>query len=57
VHPFGTGGVFPNFADPDLDDWAHAYYGDNLDRLLEVKARHDPENTFRHHQSLPVRAS
>jgi hypothetical protein len=27
VHPLGTGRVFPNFADPDLEDWARAYYG------------------------------
>jgi FAD/FMN-containing dehydrogenase len=54
VHPWGTGGVFPNFPDPDLDDWARAYYGNNLDRLLRVKARHDPGNVFRFRQSLPV---
>jgi FAD/FMN-containing dehydrogenase len=55
VHPWGTGRVFPNFPDPDLEDWAHAYYGTNLDRLVGVKARYDPENLFRFHQSLPVR--
>jgi FAD/FMN-containing dehydrogenase len=55
VHPLGTGRVFPNFPDPDLEDWAQAYYGKNLDRLLDVKARHDPGNLFRFHQSLPVR--
>jgi FAD/FMN-containing dehydrogenase len=54
VHRWGTGRVFPNFPDPDLDDWAYAYYGKNLDRLLRVKARHDPGNIFRFHQSLPV---
>jgi FAD/FMN-containing dehydrogenase len=54
VHRWGTGGVFPNFPDPDLDDWGHAYHGDNLARLLAVKARYDPENVFRFTQSLPV---
>ena len=55
VHRWGTGGVFPNFPDPDLDNWADAYYGSNHDRLLRVKARYDPGNVFRLHQSLPVR--
>jgi FAD/FMN-containing dehydrogenase len=55
VRPWGSGGVFPNFADPELEDWASAYYGDNLDRLLDVKARYDPGNVFRSRQSLPVR--
>jgi hypothetical protein len=52
VHPWGTGGAYQNFPDPDLDDWAHAYYGDNLDRLVRVKARYDPGDFFRFAQSL-----
>ena len=55
VHPWGTGRVFPNFPDPDLEDWAQAYYGENLDRLLDVKARYDSGNLFRFPQSLPLR--
>jgi len=52
VHPWGSGGVYPNFPDPDLQDWAHAYYGENHDRLVRVKAKYDPEGFFRFHQSL-----
>jgi FAD/FMN-containing dehydrogenase len=55
VHPYATGGVFSNFADADLGDWEHAYYGSNRGRLLQLKARYDPDNLFRFHQSLPVR--
>jgi FAD/FMN-containing dehydrogenase len=54
VHPSGSGRVFPNFADPDLADWAHAYYGSNLNRLARIKARYDPGNFFHFQQSLPV---
>lgn len=46
VHPWASGGVFPNFPDPDLDDPLTAYYGPNLPRLQEVKARYDPTDIF-----------
>jgi FAD/FMN-containing dehydrogenase len=53
VHPWGSGGVYPNFPDPDLQDWPHAYHGTNYDRLRRVKATYDPDGFFRFHQSLP----
>lgn len=37
IHPHGTGGVYANFAEPDLADWELAYYGDNAQRLREIK--------------------
>jgi FAD/FMN-containing dehydrogenase len=46
VHPWGSGRVFQNFADPDLDQQPEAYYGSNHDRLLQVKARYDPGSFF-----------
>ena len=52
VHPWGSGGVYPNFPDPDLEDWAHAYYGSNLERLRRVKRRYDPGSFFRFPQSI-----
>jgi hypothetical protein len=54
VHPWGSGRVFQNFADPDLEDWAGAYYGTNYDRLVRIKARYDAGNVFRFCQSLPA---
>ena len=52
VHPWGSGRVFQNFADPGLQGWASAYYGPNLQRLLRVRDRYDPENVFRSEQTL-----
>jgi FAD/FMN-containing dehydrogenase len=36
VHPYGTGGSYPNFPDPDLPDEPRAYYGANLERVRRV---------------------
>ncbi|HET8579823.1 MAG TPA: FAD-binding oxidoreductase [Nitrospiraceae bacterium] len=55
VHPWGSRRVFQNFVDPDLEEWAEAYYGTNYDRLVRVKAQYDPTGFFQFHQSLPVR--
>jgi FAD/FMN-containing dehydrogenase len=46
VHPWGSGGVYPNFPDPELDDPAAAYYGANRDRVERVKRTYDPDNLF-----------
>lgn len=52
VHPWGSGRVFQNFADPGLQGWASAYYGPHLQRLMRVQDRYDPENVFRSEQTL-----
>jgi FAD/FMN-containing dehydrogenase len=44
THPYGTGGVYPNFPEPGLSDTA--YYGANTDRLHRVRAAYDPEGVF-----------
>jgi FAD/FMN-containing dehydrogenase len=54
VHPWGSGRVFQNFADPELEDWGAAYYGSNFERLVQIKARYDPANVFHFDQSLPL---
>jgi FAD/FMN-containing dehydrogenase len=52
AHPWGSGGVYPNFPDPDLADARRAYYGTNHDRLVRIKGRYDPDGVFRFHQGL-----
>lgn len=47
THPRGSGGVYPNFPDPGLEDQAAAYYGINCERLRRVKAAYDPASFFR----------
>ncbi len=47
IHPWGSGLAFPNFADPDMEDWTAAAYGTNADRLSRVKATYDPAGLFR----------
>ncbi len=55
MRPFVSGGCYVNYCDLDLDDgYAKAYWGDNLPRLMKIKAQVDPKNIFRHAQSVPL---
>jgi FAD/FMN-containing dehydrogenase len=47
VHPWGSGRVYQNFPDPDLENPPRAYYGANYDRLVRVRERYDPAGFFR----------
>jgi FAD/FMN-containing dehydrogenase len=47
----GRYGNFPGFA----EDPAHLLFGDNYDRLVEVKTRYDPENLFHLNQNIAPR--
>jgi hypothetical protein len=54
MEPYLTGGTYQNFPDRSLENWAEAYYGANLPRLVETKRAWDPENIFRFQQSIPL---
>jgi FAD/FMN-containing dehydrogenase len=52
AHPHGTGRVYPNFPDPQLEDPGPAYHGDNLARLITVKDHYDPARLFHAPQAV-----
>ena len=52
-----TQGAYVNYVDSQIPDALRAYYGANLERLVEVKRRYDPDNLFHFPQSIPSRSS
>jgi hypothetical protein len=54
MQPYLAGGAYQNFTDRGQDDWPRAYYGQNLERLIEAKRAWDPDNLFRFPQSIPL---
>ncbi|QPF85441.1 FAD-binding oxidoreductase [Bradyrhizobium genosp. L] len=54
MRPYMPGASYVNYCDLDLADYATAYWGDNLARLVAVKQQYDPDNLFHHAQSVPL---
>ena len=54
LRSYMSGSAYVNYCDADLPNWAAAYWGPNLDRLKQIKAKFDPNNVFQHAQSVPL---
>jgi FAD/FMN-containing dehydrogenase len=52
MRPFVSGEAYVGYPDREIDDWQRAYFGSNFSRLVAVKTRVDPDNVFRHAQSI-----
>lgn len=52
LHPYSTGGSYINFLLEEGQERIRATYGQNYDRLVEVKTRYDPQNPFRVNQNI-----
>jgi hypothetical protein len=53
LQPYVLDRRYVNYLDGDEGaDAVRAAYGPHLDRLREVKRRHDPDNVFRHNQNI-----
>ncbi|SEV89016.1 FAD-binding oxidoreductase [Natrinema salifodinae] len=49
--PYATGGVYVNFIS-EREGEENLAYGENYDRLVELKTEYDPENLFRMNQNI-----
>jgi FAD/FMN-containing dehydrogenase len=55
MRPYVSGESYVNYCDLDLGEgYAKAYWGDNLPRLTKIKTAFDPNNVFKHAQSVPL---
>ena len=55
LRPYTSGGAYVNFMMEEGQERVMATYGDNYDRLAEIKGRYDPTNLFRVNQNIRPR--
>jgi hypothetical protein len=56
LHPHSAGGAYVNMMMDEGQERVRASYGDNYDRLAQIKATYDPDNLFRVNQNIEPRA-
>jgi FAD/FMN-containing dehydrogenase len=52
LHPYSAGGAYVNMMMDEGQERVRASYGDNYDRLAEIKGKYDPDNVFRVNQNI-----
>ncbi|MCL5104378.1 MAG: FAD-binding oxidoreductase [Armatimonadetes bacterium] len=57
LHPHSSGAAYVNFLMEEGQDRVAATYGENLERLVELKNKYDPSNLFKINQNIPPRIS
>lgn len=50
--PYASGGVYVNFLTSEETDRVRNAYGDNYQRLADIKRKYDPDNLFRVNQNI-----
>ena len=56
LHPYSAGGAYVNMMMDEGQERVRASYRDNYDRLAQIKAKYDPDNTFRVNQNIQPKA-
>ena len=54
MRPHMSGGAYVNYCDLEIRDWEKAYWGENVERLKDIKRKYDRDNVFAHPQSLRI---
>ena len=57
LHPYSAGGAYVNMMMDEGRERVRASYGDNYDRLAQIKAAYDPDNLFRVNQNIQPEAA
>jgi FAD/FMN-containing dehydrogenase len=57
MKPHVSGFNYVNYCDREIENFARSYYGNNLERLVEIKRKYDPDNFFSFAQSIPMEPS
>lgn len=56
LHPYSSGGAYINFMMDEGQERVKASYGQNYDRLVDIKTKYDPGNLFRVNQNIKPRS-